>query len=469
MNFQPTSQNLYKGAFAIALGIIAIPESASAVVINEPVLQNPNAPKLLISDSEQLASLSPYQEEISKSEKFAHRSPEIQSQEFDIASNRRLNQLLSANEQPELTPVFNLANAPSGNTTNPEEISKYQNKEQQNASSLNFGNHQENQIAQSSPEGISIPVYTNNQAEVNNQTNQSTSGIPIQIIPASGNQPHNNNYSQNEPVLIPTQTDFTLTNNPPTQTFEGEEQTTARNSFPQHSPEIQEDFSQTYKPEEYQENAGVPIQVQSFTANNQPTLITNQENLNFNSRSISESIATNPPSPSREVASIPIQVDFYNPTNMPPAGDIGSPELPSQLNSPDQHLPETRRPFNGYIWPARGTFTSGFGPRWGRMHRGIDIAGPVGTPIVAAADGEVISSGWNSGGFGNWVRIRHSDGSITLYAHNSRNHVRRGQQVRQGQLIADMGSTGFSTGPHLHFEIHRGGRAVDPMGHLARR
>lgn len=466
MNFQPTSQNLYKGAFAIALGIIAIPESASAVVINEPTLYNHNAPKLLISDSEKLATLSPDQEELLKSEKFNHYSPHIQRQEFDIASNRRLNQLLSANEQPELTPVFNLANARPGDITNPEEINQYQNKEQQTASPLNFAQNQETQIAQASPEVIPIPVYNSNDSEVVSQTNQSSSGIPIQIIPASGNY---NNYSQNEPILIPAQTDFTLNNNPPTQTFEVEEPTTARNSFPQNTPEIQEDFSQTYKPQEYQDSASVPIQVQSFTANNQPTLITNQANFNLNSRSISENIVTNPPSPSREVASIPIQVDFYNPTNMPPAGDIGSPELPPQLNSPEPYLPETRRPFNGYIWPARGTFTSGFGPRWGRMHRGIDIAAPVGTPIIAAADGEVISSGWNSGGFGNWVRIRHSDGSITLYAHNSRNHVRRGQQVRQGQLIADMGSTGFSTGPHLHFEIHRGGRAVDPMGHLARR
>ncbi len=101
------------------------------------------------------------------------------------------------------------------------------------------------------------------------------------------------------------------------------------------------------------------------------------------------------------------------------------------------------------------------------MHKGIDIAGPVGTPIIAAAPGEVIHAGWNSGGYGNLVKVKHSDGSVTIYAHNSRILVRRGEIVRQGQQIAKMGSTGFSTGPHLHFEIHPRGRgAVNPSAHL---
>ncbi|RAQ40206.1 peptidase M23, partial [Arthrospira sp. O9.13F] len=107
--------------------------------------------------------------------------------------------------------------------------------------------------------------------------------------------------------------------------------------------------------------------------------------------------------------------------------------------------------------------------RWGRMHRGIDIAGPVGTPILAAAPGVVIFSGWNSGGYGNLVELEHPDGSVTLYAHNHRNLVSKGQKVTQGQLIAEMGSTGFSTGPHLHFEIHpTGNGAVNPMALLPR-
>ena len=121
----------------------------------------------------------------------------------------------------------------------------------------------------------------------------------------------------------------------------------------------------------------------------------------------------------------------------------------------------------GYIWPVQGVVTSGFGPRWGRMHKGIDIAGPMGTPIQAAAAGIVISSGWNEGGYGNLVKIQHRDGSVTLYAHNQKNLVSLGQQVQQGQIIAELGSTGNSTGPHCHFEIHHQGQtAVNPIALL---
>ncbi|MGF1487015.1 MAG: peptidoglycan DD-metalloendopeptidase family protein [Prochloraceae cyanobacterium] len=155
-----------------------------------------------------------------------------------------------------------------------------------------------------------------------------------------------------------------------------------------------------------------------------------------------------------------------------------SPELPP-LPTADQFLPNivdnapttvAAAKFTGYRWPAKGIITSGYGWRWGRLHKGVDIAGPVGTPIFAAAPGKVISAGWNSGGYGNLVKIRHYDGSTTLYAHNSSLLVRRGQSVSQGQMIARMGSTGFSTGPHLHFEIHKGHRgAVNPMAYLPRK
>lgn len=121
----------------------------------------------------------------------------------------------------------------------------------------------------------------------------------------------------------------------------------------------------------------------------------------------------------------------------------------------------------GFSWPAAGKLTSRFGRRWGRMHKGIDIAGPVGTPINAAADGTVISAGWNSGGYGNLVELRHSDGTTTRYGHNSRISVSVGQTVRQGQQLAEMGSTGHSTGSHVHFEIRpTGGTAVNPIAHL---
>lgn len=152
-----------------------------------------------------------------------------------------------------------------------------------------------------------------------------------------------------------------------------------------------------------------------------------------------------------------------------PTGQTVSPDMPLLPDSGD-FLPEAPDRSDGYIWPTQGVFTSGFGPRWGRMHRGIDIAGPVGTPILASASGVVVRSGWNSGGYGNLVDIRHPDGSLTRYAHNSRLLVQEGQQVRQGEQIAEMGSTGYSTGPHLHFELHlpQAG-AVNPVTHLASR
>jgi murein DD-endopeptidase MepM/ murein hydrolase activator NlpD len=148
---------------------------------------------------------------------------------------------------------------------------------------------------------------------------------------------------------------------------------------------------------------------------------------------------------------------------------VHNPAIPP-LASATAYLPELHpeRPvFNGYNWPAQGIMTSGYGWRWGRMHHGIDIAGPIGTPIVAAADGVVITSEWHSGGYGNFVEIEHPDGSITLYAHNSENRVEVGQVVKQGELIAFMGSTGYSTGPHLHFELHLPGQGtVNPMVYL---
>lgn len=115
----------------------------------------------------------------------------------------------------------------------------------------------------------------------------------------------------------------------------------------------------------------------------------------------------------------------------------------------------------GYVMPAQGRFSSGFGRRWGRMHYGVDIANSVGTPIVAAKAGVVAFAGQASG-YGNVVYLDHADGEQTRYAHASRLHVRTGQRVAAGQRIADMGSTGRSTGPHLHFEIRRGGIAIDP-------
>ncbi|MGN7135020.1 M23 family metallopeptidase [Rhodococcoides corynebacterioides] len=114
-----------------------------------------------------------------------------------------------------------------------------------------------------------------------------------------------------------------------------------------------------------------------------------------------------------------------------------------------------------YSLPARGTYTSPFGPRWGTMHRGIDIAGPIGTPIVSVADGQVIEAGPASG-FGLWVRVRHDDGTVSIYGHVDTLVAVAGQRVSAGQQIATMGNRGDSTGPHLHFETVVDGTHVDP-------
>jgi len=151
-----------------------------------------------------------------------------------------------------------------------------------------------------------------------------------------------------------------------------------------------------------------------------------------------------------------------------PNGRQVAPELPP-LAAVDTYLPKPLAPFKGYMWPAKGVLTSPYGWRWGRMHKGIDIAAPIGTPVFAAAPGVVVTAGWSSGGYGNVVDIQHADGSLTRYAHNSRVLVQVGQLVAQGQEISEMGSSGFSTGPHCHFEVHpRGHGAVNPIAYLPR-
>ena len=118
-----------------------------------------------------------------------------------------------------------------------------------------------------------------------------------------------------------------------------------------------------------------------------------------------------------------------------------------------------------FIWPVNGTFTSPFGYRWGRLHAGIDIAVPEGTPIRAADGGTVAIAGW-TGGYGNYTCINHGGGISTCYGHQSSIAVSVGQSVSQGQVIGYSGNTGNSTGPHLHFEVRINGQPVDPMGYL---
>ena len=139
--------------------------------------------------------------------------------------------------------------------------------------------------------------------------------------------------------------------------------------------------------------------------------------------------------------------DLFRPGDRPGNGKAGSTSL-------------------AFGWPTAGVLTSRFGRRWGKMHKGIDIAGPIGTPINSAANGVVVFAGWQ-GGYGNLVEIKHADGTTTRYGHNSRLTVSVGQTVVQGQQVSEMGSTGHSTGSHLHFEIRpNGGDAVNPIAHL---
>ncbi|MDD3839420.1 MAG: peptidoglycan DD-metalloendopeptidase family protein [Clostridia bacterium] len=122
------------------------------------------------------------------------------------------------------------------------------------------------------------------------------------------------------------------------------------------------------------------------------------------------------------------------------------------------------RSYGNISSPACGYISSSYGSRGG-SHTGVDIAGPYGSSVCAAMGGRVIFTGW-SGGYGKLIKIQHSNGLVTYYAHLSSFNVGSGQQVSAGQRIGSTGSTGRSTGPHLHFEVRRGGRPINPMGYV---
>ena len=133
--------------------------------------------------------------------------------------------------------------------------------------------------------------------------------------------------------------------------------------------------------------------------------------------------------------------------------------------SASSYSPPASRSASGFIWPVSGPVTSPFGMRWGRMHTGIDIGVPYGTPIRAAASGQVIYAGWMDG-YGNLVFIDHGRGISTGYAHQSSIAVSNGQAVTQGQVVGYVGCTGHCFGPHLHFEVRVNGTPVDPLAYL---
>lgn len=146
----------------------------------------------------------------------------------------------------------------------------------------------------------------------------------------------------------------------------------------------------------------------------------------------------------------------------PSADEIRANAIMNQLDRMNLYRIATEKiPFG---MPVKDAFryTSGFGPRWGRMHKGTDLAAPIGTPIYATADGVVIKAGWSQG-YGRLIKIQHEFGIVTYFAHLSAFNVTKGQRVSRGDRIGDMGNSGRSTGPHLHYEIRVNGTAINPM------
>ena len=144
-----------------------------------------------------------------------------------------------------------------------------------------------------------------------------------------------------------------------------------------------------------------------------------------------------------------------------------APAAGARLTEPPQHIPDKQL----FYVPLNGNLGSPFGPRWGRMHEGIDIEGWAHTDVRAALSGRVVAVGWlpNYGGLGLVVKIRHAYGITTLYAHLARADVRRGDRVAEGQHIARAGCTGSCTGVHLHFQVWVHGKLTDPQRFLGNR
>jgi murein DD-endopeptidase MepM/ murein hydrolase activator NlpD len=144
---------------------------------------------------------------------------------------------------------------------------------------------------------------------------------------------------------------------------------------------------------------------------------------------------------------------------------VVTPTAPARPDAPLQPFLEHQVELSTLAWPANGTVTDGFGPRWGRMHLGIDIGILRSLDVVAAAAGRIESIGYLDGyeGYGYVVLVDHGSGTRTMYAHLTSAAVRIGQWVAGGERIGTAGCTGSCTGTHLHFELHRAGRPVDPL------
>jgi murein DD-endopeptidase MepM/ murein hydrolase activator NlpD len=365
---------------------------------------------------------------------------------------------------------------------------------------------------------ISIPVVQENQLQVNTPTTTSRFTIPVPVaednrIQNPGTDPTKAVYGVGGDAPLPTST-------AQIQTSAKQPQKVARGKRNERLRSLQAEIERLREKYRVQQSgvviptvnedvsAGIPIPIQN---DNEFKAANGNSQLSAVSIPVPKPIlpsynerAVQPPRTAR-ITNEPINPEFLpNQTawagnssrsssgirlTVPPAGvtatdSLGklrgtrvSPGLPP-LAAVDLYLPKavdqnTNIPSTSsasYIWPAKGVLTSGYGWRWGKMHRGLDIANSTGTPIYASAPGVVEKAGWNSGGYGNVVDIRHADGSLTRYGHNSRILVQAGQKVEQGQTIAAMGSTGFSTGPHSHFEVHPSGKgAVNPIAFLPQR
>lgn len=162
-------------------------------------------------------------------------------------------------------------------------------------------------------------------------------------------------------------------------------------------------------------------------------------------------------------ATTPKSAQANNAAKSKPSNGEASPKTPNKNSSSNASNKFPASYAGGYRWPLdAGIVSSEFGARWGKMHKGLDIAADVGEPVYAAAAGEVIYSGDGMRGYGNAIIVRHDDRVTSLYAHNSALKVKVGQKVSQGELIALLGSTGHSTGPHVHFEVRSGDGPMNP-------
>jgi murein DD-endopeptidase MepM/ murein hydrolase activator NlpD len=178
--------------------------------------------------------------------------------------------------------------------------------------------------------------------------------------------------------------------------------------------------------------------------------------------------STSFPELKRDALSLP------DPVLNPAMPEAETPTVPDAEPSSEEQQPSAPAPAQPnaseatWVRPGTGSFSSGFGKRWGRMHEGVDLAAPIGAPIYAAFDGKVDFAGPKSG-FGRLVTIRHAGGLETWYGHMSVILVSPGERVKAGQIIAKVGNAGRSTGPHLHFEVHVDGTAVDPVPFMRKR